>query len=172
VHHDPDFIGCLQVHPPLNEAELDFLAELVESGRTLRGTPTGRGRAEVPFARSAWDACEDGCCLWWDPEMGEERWLVETLEFIVDHLLRPGAIGAGHPRLAGFAFDHVLRGVVAARLRTGAILVEVTDNLVSSRSVRSPCGTTLATSETCLSRSAARRSPLPANVVELRPRRA
>lgn len=172
MHHDPDVIGCLQVHPPLNDTELDFLAELVDSGRTLRGTPTGRGRAEVPFARSAWDACEDGCCLWWDPEIGEERWLVETLVFIVDHLLRPGAVGAGHPRLDGFTFDHVLSGVVAARLLSGTILVEVTDNLVSSRSVPSPCGATVGTSETCLPGSPARRSPLPANVVELRPRRA
>lgn len=168
MHHDPDFIGCLQVSPPLNDAELDFLAELADSGRTLRGTPTGRGRAEVPFARSAWDACDGGCCLWWDDELGEGRWMTVTLEFIVDHLLRPGAVGAGHPQLDGFTFDHVVNGVVVATLRAGTVMVEATDNVVSTRSVPRLCGTRLAAEEP----GPARRSPLPANVVELRPRRA
>ena len=47
---DPRFIGCIRIQPALNDAEQDFLADLLDSGRTLRGTPTGRGVAEVPFA--------------------------------------------------------------------------------------------------------------------------
>ena len=169
--HKPDTIGCLHVDPPLNDVELDFLAELVESGRTLRGTPTGRGRSEVPFARSAWDSCLDGCCLRWEAGMGWEEGMAATLEFIVDHLLRPDAVGAGHPRLAGFTFDHRIDGAVVAAQREGMVLVEVSDNVVSTRVVPEPCDRTGVPAQARPDERAGRR-PLPANVIELRPRRA
>ena len=96
------FIGCIQVRPPLNEVERGYLLELLDSDGTLRGTPTGRGDTEVPFARLGWEVCRDGCCLEWDATAEDAKWMVETLRFVVDHLLRAGAKGEGRPQFDGF----------------------------------------------------------------------
>jgi hypothetical protein len=61
--HDTLFLGRIEVRPALNESERDYLADLAQSSSTLRGTPTGRGDASVPFAHLAWEPCESGCCL-------------------------------------------------------------------------------------------------------------
>lgn len=161
----PDFAGCIRVRPALNEAERAVLRDLLDSDGTLRGTPTGRGDATVPFARLAWEACRDGCCLEWNG--GEDsRWMLASLRFVVDHLLRPGAKAEGRPGFADFTFDHVLAGAVVGRhpWERGTHLVEVTDNVVTGRALPRPCG--------------ARQSPLaqrdtrPDNVIVFRPRRA
>ena len=132
----PDFIGCIQVRPALNEVERRFLLDLIDSDRTLRGTPTGRGDSDVPFARLAWEICSDGCCLEWN---GEEhaKWMLESLRFVVDHLVRPGAKAEGHPKFSGFTFDHVLTGAVMGGSRDLATrLVTVADNGGSSGRLR------------------------------------
>ena len=157
--------GRIRVSPPLNAAERDFLHEVCDGGGTLRGTPTGRGDAGVPFARLAWRSCERGCCLAWD---GSEtsRHLAATLAFVVDHLLRPGARAAGHRRFAAFTFDHVLDGTVVVQRYDDPRphVVQVRANTVEQVEVDPGCdgGATR--------RRAAR--AWPANVVALRPRRA
>ena len=166
---DPRFIGCIRVQPALNDAECDFLFDVLDSDGTLRGTPTGRGDQDVPFARLAWEPCLDGCCLQWNPYLEEPRWMVESLRFVVDHLLRPGAKGEGHPRLAGFTFDHTASGVVVGRGlgdRTTR-MVTVEGNEVAGSVVPASC-------EEVTARSQPARSPGGrfANVIELRPRRA
>ena len=164
----PDFIGCIQVRPALNEAERAFLLDLIDSDRTLRGTPTGRGDTDVPFARLAWEVCSDGCCLEWN---GEEhaKWMLASLRFVIDHLVRPGAKAEGHPRFTGFTFDHVLSGAVmggsCGDLATR--FVTVADNVVSGRTVAEPCD---APQSRPLPEQ--RGSKRPDNVIELRPRRA
>ena len=163
MHHDNRPMGCIRVSPPLNEDEIDALLDLAESGRTLRSTPTGRGNPEVPFARVAWEVCLDGCCLWWTGDE-ESRWVAPSLEFLVEHWFRRGAAGETHPKFADFTFDHVLEGVVVVRGPDGCTVVEARGNAVSSRLVPHPCESARTPEPEA--------HPLPANVVELRPRRA
>ncbi len=176
---DPYVIGCIRIRPSLNEAEQRFLLDLIESGRTLRGTPTGRGDNQVPFARLAWDVCPDGCCLEWEPDLEDAKWMADSLRFVVDHLLRAGAKAEGRPKFAGFTFDHVLDGAVMGVTDAGQVrLVEVSGNVVMDRAVLGPCDEALGDSPRP-SRSAgpaagpgAQRSAraLPSNVIEFRPR--
>ena len=152
--------GCIRIRPALNEAERSYLADLADSPGTLRGTPTGRGDSTVPFAHLAWEVCPDGCCLTWNPAAERASMMLPSLRFLVDHLLRAGAVGEGRQPFVGFSFDHVLDGVVAGAGR----VVEVSANRVSERELARPCAG--------VKRSRPRRQPLPANVIELRPRRA
>lgn len=161
-------LGRIEVRPPLNAAERDYLLDLAGSTSTLRGSPTGRGDRSVPFAHLAWEPCGAGCCLTWTATERSQH-LLASLRFVVDHLLKPGAKAAGHPRFADFTCDHVLDGVVAA---TGGgddrvHVAEVTANRVSGRSGQSACATA---GTAPLVRSRPR--PTPTNVIEFRPRRA
>lgn len=173
THDDSGFIGHLRIRPALNGAERAHLVMLAESPGTLRGTPTGRGDRDVPFARLAWEICSDGCCLTWDPDLEASRMMLPTLRFLIDHLLRRGAKAEGDPEFGGFTFDHVLDGVVmgCGYRDTDVRLVEVADNAASERVLDLPCDVspcqraTRATSRT-------RPGSLPANVIEFRPRRA
>lgn len=181
MHHDTDCIGCIRVTPPLNEEEIDALLDLAHSERTLRGTPTGRGNSDVPFARASWDVCPDGCCLWWDG-CEEDKWIGPTLEFLVDHWFRLGAVGEGHPKLAAFTFDHVLDGLMAVRGHRSSTLVEVSANVVTWRRVEEPCEMAemqphyqpprQQCAELDSSKPPAKARPLPSNVIAFRPRRA
>lgn len=164
---DDVFLGRIEVRPPLNEAERDYLIELARSTSTLRGTPTGRGDGSVPFARLAWEPCESGCCLTWNGTERAEH-LTASLRFIVDHLLRPGAKAAGHRRFPEFTCDHVLDGVVAGAGRGGRVYVaEVTANRVGGASSQPACA------QAGTGKGApGRPRPRPANVIEFRPRRA
>lgn len=165
---DPDSIGCIRIQPALNDAERGFLLDLLDSDGTLRGTPTGRGDSDVPFARLAWEVCPDGCCLEWDPDGEDARWMAESLRFVVDHLLRAGAKAQGRKRFEEFTFDHVASGAVMGRTYAdrSAWLVTVTANEVSARQVPAPCDDQPARP---LATRAAHHHD---NVIELRPRRA
>lgn len=163
----PDFVGRIQIRPALNEAEHAFLLELLDSDGTLRGTPTGRGDEAVPFARLAWEVCRDGCCLEWNGEE-DSKWMVESLRFVLDHLLRPGAKAEGHPKFAAFTFDHVLSGAVMGRGPGDRVarFVAVVDDEVHGLPVPEPC-------EAPQARPLALRGrKRPDNVIEFRPRRA
>lgn len=166
---DPRFIGCIRIQPALNAAECDFLIDVLDSDRTLRGTPTGRGDADVPFARLAWEPCPGGCCLEWNPYLEDPSWMVESLRFVVDHLLRPGAKGEGHPKLAGFTFDHVASGAVVGRGlgQRATRIVRVEANEVTGTLVPAPCEEV-----TAASRPARSLGGQFDNVIEFRPRRA
>jgi len=161
----PGFSGCIRIRPALNAAEKEFLEDLGKPRRTLRGTPTGRGDRDVPFARMGWWVCRDGCCLRWDGDWEKATMMGPTLHFLIDHLLRPGAKAAGHPRFAAFTFDHVLDGAVMGRGSTDpeTVLVAVADNVASGRTVPDVC-------DAVPRRHATR--PRPSNVIEFRPRRA
>ncbi len=134
------FLGHIQVRPALNAAERDHLAELADSGRTLRGTPTGRGERDVPFARLAWEACPRGCCLYWNALLEGSAMMLPSLQFLIDHLLGADARAEGHPHADGFTFDHVLYGAVLGRAfgDPESRLVEVADNAVTERMVDRP----------------------------------
>lgn len=167
------FTGHLRIQPPLNEAEREHLRALAASRGTLRGTPTGRGDHDVPFAHLAWQVCAGGCCLTWNPDLEDSRMMLPTLRFLVDHLLRRGAKAEGGAGFGDFTFDHVLDGAVMGRGRRDPEprLVEVAGGSVSERLLARPCevvGGQLPERTT----GRTRRGRLPANVIELRPRRA
>ncbi len=166
-----DFSGSIQVRPPLNEAERAYMLALLDSEGTLRGTPTGRGDTGVPFARLAWAVCFEGCCLVWNSEE-DSKWMVESLRFVVDHLLRSGAKAEGHPRFAEFTFDHELSGAVMGRSPgdRSTRFVTVTDNLVAGGVTSGPCGESAA--RPAAEHAERPRGKRPDNVIELRPRRA
>lgn len=162
MSHDRNALaGRIRVSPPLAAAEREHLSALAASIGTLRGTVTGRGADDVPFARLCWVVCGRGCCLTWHPGRGAPAMMLPTLSFLVHHLLGAGARAEGRPGFDGFTFDHVLDGLVVG----GGRLVEVRANTVHERVLDEPC-------ERPSPRRETRPRPLPANVVELRPRRA
>ena len=171
--HGSEFLGHIRIHPALNQVENDYLCALLDSAGTLRGTPTGRGDRDVPFAPLRWEVCGDGCCLTWEPDLEDSAMMVPTLRFLIDHLLGRGAKGEGRRQFEGFTFDHVLDGAVLGRgvLDPRARLVEVTANVVSERVVPRGC-VDVPFQTPGQSTGRARRGRLPANVIELRPRRA
>lgn len=139
-----DISGHITIRPPLNEAERAFLDELRTSNRTLRGTPTGRGDATVPFSRSAWRSCERGCCLTWTASEWSRN-LAPTLDFLIRHLFGPGAKAKHHPRFEEFSFDHVLEGVVVAKGYDDrhAHVVQVVGNVVHGATAERACEETV-----------------------------
>ena len=170
---DTIYTGHVRVRPPLNEAERLHLRALADGGGTLRGTSTGRGDRDVPFARMGWEVCAGGCCLTWNPGLEAPGMMVPTLRFLIDHLLRRGARGEGRAGFEGFTFDHVVDGAVmgAASLDGGSRLVEVEGNVVSERLLAPSCGQS-ATEAATRTTGRTRRGRLPANVIQFRPRRA
>lgn len=171
--HDLGFTGHIRIQPALNEAERLHLRQLTESAGTLRGTPTGRGDRDVPFARMGWEVCSGGCCLAWNPGLEASQMMVPTLRFLVDHLLRRGAKGEGRAAFESFTFDHVLDGAVMGSPASAgeSRLVEVVGNVVTERALPASCGAEVATASR-RSTGRTRRGRLPANVIEFRPRRA
>lgn len=167
------FTGHVRVQPALNEVERAHLAQLADSRGTLRGTSTGRGDRDVPFARMGWEVCAGGCCLTWNPDLELSDQMLPTVRFLIDHLLRRGAKAEGRAGFEGFTFDHVLDGAVIGRapFDEKVRLVDVVGNAASERLVQPACatgGAEAATRRTGLTR----RGRLPANVIEFRPRRA
>lgn len=159
-------VGRIEVRPPLNEAEREHLDRLASSSSTMRGTPTGRGDTSLPFTHLTWESCAAGCCLSWNG-LGDVRHVGVTLRFVVEHLLQPGAKVEGHPQFRDFTCDHVLDGLVMACDPSGRTYVaEVSGNRVSAREGRPACDDRAEVRRTSPAR------PRPANVIELRPRRA
>ena len=167
------YAGHIRVQPALNEAERAHLRALTDSGGTLRGTPTGRGDRDVPFARLAWEVCPGGCCLTWNPSLEESRMMLPTLQFLVDHLLRRGAKAEGRRGFAAFTFDHVLDGAVMGRSVVDAEtrLVEVIGGSASDRVLPRGCDAVEGDPPLRVA-GRTRRGKLPKNVIEFRPRRA
>jgi hypothetical protein len=149
-----DFVGHIDVHPPLNDAEVAYLSGFHRTRRYDR--PEGPYYVPPnPFAQERrvgdierynrpapgqpelwcrWVPCWDGCCLALDGEeriYAPERWL----EYLARHFLAPGA-EASHSGLSefeDFSFDHVLEGLVVGSRRDTRELfaMRVEDNVVT-----------------------------------------
>jgi len=129
--HSTDFLGHIDIEPPLNDAEIDYLTAFFASRRCRReGGPydvPGNPRAEnlagawgdrsnecaegQPNLWCDWTVCWEGCCLTWN---GTEKSysMIPWLRYLIAHFLGPEALAAGDPRFAGFTFDHALSGVM------------------------------------------------------------
>jgi hypothetical protein len=81
-----------------------------------------------------WLPNDDGSALVWDE--GEKAYdMAEWLEWVIDHLLKPGAVAStvGDPQFVEFTFDHVCNGRVNADGEDSNDFwaIKVTDNAVT-----------------------------------------
>jgi hypothetical protein len=157
-----DFIGQIDIDPPLNQAEQNYLRAFTASRRHDRaGGPyevPGNPAAEhdetpadidaynrtvkgVPSLWCQWTPCWDGCCISWD---GHEKFYAATewLTYLIDHFLAPRAYAQATnlPQFKDFTFNHVLDGIVAASRRdTGELyLISVECNTVCKETLVDP----------------------------------
>lgn len=114
------FLGRLDIAPPLNDAEVDWLRAFAEIDRRHYRNPydvamnprvveqeraqgprskdestpnpfsTLSPRDGSPYPHLDWVPCIDGCCLLWNGTE-KSRMALEWLEYLTDHFLRPGA---------------------------------------------------------------------------------
>lgn len=151
-----DFVGWVQIDPPLNEHETDYIRAFSRTRRWDR--PSGpyavlahpldddepepvtaaynRPSVREPGLWCPWTATTNGTALAFD---GIEKAYNATqwLDYLIRTFLCPGAVvsGVGDPLFADFTFDHVCDGAVAScRRDTGQVSVLlVTDNAVDER---------------------------------------
>jgi hypothetical protein len=157
--YNTDYLGHIDIEPPLNEAEIEYLTAFCASRRfdrpggayevpgnpaaeTSDGIDVDRYNACAPGQPDLWcnwSVCWDGCCLTWS---GTEKSysMIEWLRYLIAHFLRPGAHTADDPRFTDFTFDHRLAGmVVGCRRGTKELFaVAVSDNRVRTRTLRPP----------------------------------
>ena len=131
------YLGHVDISPPLNQAEYDYLTLFSRSRRSFRdGGPYEvfpvDPHEEVPglhpdaaaerYNRIAdgqpaywcqWVPCSRGCCLSWN---GHEKFYAGEawLRYLIDHFLRPGAVAQSAPDVwfRRFTFDHDVNGAV------------------------------------------------------------
>lgn len=155
-----DFIGHIDVTPPLNESEQAYLTAFGDSRRYDRtqgpyevpGNPaTERNENDDPVERRNrtasqqpgfwcdWTPCWDGCCVTYD---GREKFYdsVRWMEYLIEHFLRPGACAqaSGSLHFEDFTFDHRLDGLIIGCRRDNKELfaIRVEDNVVTEEILR------------------------------------
>ena len=159
-----DFIGHIDVTPPLNSVEQDYLSAFSTSRRWCRPTGPyvvprnpqaerveGRGDADIdayntpppgqPGLWCEWVACWDGCCLSFT---GHEKFYdpVPWLTYLIEHFLAPGAKARGahdaDPAFDQFTFDHHCDGLIVGCRRNDKELfaIRVEDNVVTTEILR------------------------------------
>lgn len=156
-----DFIGHIDVTPPINQSEQAYLQAFASSRRYAReggpyvvpGNPSADNERpanlptkiyntvadQQPGLWCDWVPCWDGCCLAYNGNekfYGATRWLT----YLIEHLLRPGAYAqaSGLPYFEDFSFDHRLDGVIAGCRRDNKemFLIWVEHNEVSEEILR------------------------------------
>jgi hypothetical protein len=153
-----DFIGHIDIDPPLNEHEMQYLIAFSKTRHCERpggeyavagnpyvcedGLSTEQLNAVPPGQPGYWchwEPCWDGCCLSFN---GNEKFYqpVRWLTYLVEHFLMPDAVASrtGGSAFAGFTFDHVLEGmVIGCRRDTKELFaIEVTGNVVTEKALR------------------------------------
>lgn len=126
-----EFDGHVNIVPPLNEWERDFLTKFAETRRMDRDQgpyyvddpePYGQGHEGVrdwnrppqgqPGLWCQWTPDEPSVLVWDGAEKfyNAEEWMA----YIIDHFLRPGAHAQGQPGFEEFTFDHTVNGEILA----------------------------------------------------------
>ena len=132
--YNTDYLGHIDVDPPLNDAEIEYLTAFGSSRRCIRpGGPyevPGNPRAETSDAFEGddynqrapgqpnlwcdWTPCWDGCCIAWN---GTEKSysMIPWLRYLIQHFLKPGAPSrfATFPMQPGRSSRRGPHGVVA-----------------------------------------------------------
>jgi len=131
--YQTDFIGYLQIDPPLGPRERSFIncisgsLFLQESSGALRVADEDdevlRGLvSEAPRGWSNWTVCPQGCCLSYDGG-DKANHMVPWLEFLMATFLVAGAAAEG---IDGMTCDHVLSGMVVGSRRDTRELYSIT----------------------------------------------
>lgn len=130
-----EFLGGVEISPPLNEAESIYLRAFAETRRMERdrgpyfvGGSGYRGQVHdedvsnfnapptgQPGLWCQWVPNEDGTALEWDG--GEKFYEADQwMSYLIEHFLKPEAhaSASGDPRFAEFSFNHVLNGEIEA----------------------------------------------------------
>ena len=155
-----EFIGCIEIDPPLNDDEYSYLVAFAESRRCTRAqgpywVPDNPAAARSEDERLAVEdynvppAGQPGLWCPWRP--GSAQHLViprqdgkhyapgPWLQYLLDHFLRRGARARADRSglFAGFTFDHEAKGVVGAcRDDTGELwLIRAEGGLVAEEMV-------------------------------------
>lgn len=134
--YSTDFTGQVEVDPPLNLAEVNYLTKFNDTRRMHResgpyfveGTGyAGQGRdADIieyndsgpgqPGLWCKWIPTEDGRGIEWD---GAEKFYdaAEWMEYLIDHFLKEGAEASqvDDPQFEEFTFDHTVNGIIEAQ---------------------------------------------------------
>ncbi|MBB6032948.1 hypothetical protein [Phytomonospora endophytica] len=156
--YETEFTGSMAVVPPLNAAEIAFLARFSNTRRMDRAKGpyfvdgsghAGQGRDpdirdfNKPFEGQPglwcrWEASADGSRIAWN---GAEKFYdaAEWMAYLIDHFLKPGAVASGPVEeawvrpvgFAGFTFDHVVNGRIGAEGEEPGDVwrIEVRDNV-------------------------------------------
>lgn len=137
--YQTDFIGYLQIDPPLGDRERSFINRISGSlfARESVGSLRVADRDEevlrdlmrgAPRCWSNWIVCPQGCCLSYDGG-DKANHMVPWLKFLMSTFLVPGAAAEG---TAGLSCDHLLSGMVVGSRRDTRELYSITvhDNAV------------------------------------------
>ena len=154
-----DYLGHIEIVPPLNDSEMAYLHAFARSRRCWRpGGPYEVEPADPPTRNTdidterhnsiaegqpslwcQWTPCPQGCCLGWD---GHEKFYAGTLwmQYLIDHFLRPGALAqsSGRREFADFTFDHRTDGIIVGHQQDNRELfaIRVIDGEVSREVLR------------------------------------
>jgi hypothetical protein len=131
-----EFQGSIQIQPPLNDAEIEYLRKFNDTRRMDRakgpyfvdGTGEfGQGHdadirdfnrppAGQPGLWCHWTPTNGGTAIEWDG--GEKFYHADAwMAYLIDHFLKPGAEASksNDPQFNQFTFDHVCNGVIKAQ---------------------------------------------------------
>ncbi len=131
--YQTDFIGYLQLEPPLGPLERSFINRI--SGSPFLQEPGGALRVadedeevlreltrSAPRGWSNWTSCPQGCCLSYDGG-DKATHLAPWLKFLMATFLVRGATAEG---IDGFTCNHVLSGMVVGSRRDTRELYSIT----------------------------------------------
>jgi hypothetical protein len=131
-----EFTGAIEIEPPLNQAEVDYLNKFAHTRRMKRdrgpyfvngsgamgqgSDPDIQDHNLPPLGQPGlwckWVPSYDGCFIEWN---GFEKFYdsVEWMQYLIDHFLKPGAYASkiNDPQFSEFTFDHVLNGTIDAQ---------------------------------------------------------
>ena len=131
--YQTDFVGYLQIEPPLQERERSLINRISgsmflqesESGLRVANQDDELLRelmANAPRGWSNWAVCFEGCCLSYDGG-DKANHMVPWLKFLMATFLVPGARAEG---ANGLTCDHVLTGMVVGSRRDTRELYSIT----------------------------------------------
>lgn len=131
------FEGSIEILPPLNPSEVEYLRKFATTRRMHRsggpyfvdglgfmGQEDGpdevydhnQAPPDQPGLWCQWVPSDDGAIIEWDE--GEKfYYATEWMAYIIDHFLRPGAkaFSSSDPQFNEFTFDHHCNGVIYAQ---------------------------------------------------------
>jgi hypothetical protein len=131
--YQTDFIGYLQIDPPLGERERAFVTKISgslflhqtggslhmtdEDAEVLRGLMHG-----APPGWSNWTVCPQGCCLSYDGG-DKANFMAAWLKFLMATFFVPGAAAEG---IDGLSCAHIMNGMVVGSRRDNRELYSIT----------------------------------------------